>query len=69
MATIFNAVTVMKRGNISKNDVYEADNVPLQVKVQQQELIEVVLIERRSQLLSTVTKDSPILCHKGGRND
>lgn len=53
MATVFVGKTILKRGNLSKQHVCPPDRVPLELQITQEQMIDVVLIERDSQLLST----------------
>jgi hypothetical protein len=69
MATIFNAKTISKRGNLSKNNICEMDKVPIHLQIAQEPMIEVVLIERNAQLLSTIQKEGDIKLSKGDPND
>lgn len=56
MATVFNAKTIVKRGNLSKQHICPVDDIPQELKILQEELVEVVLIERSAQLLSGLKK-------------
>ena len=52
MAKTYKAVSVVKRGDLSKSHVYHPDSVPVEVKRDQSELVNVVLIERNRMPLS-----------------
>jgi hypothetical protein len=69
MATIFNAKTISKRGNLSKQNICETGKVPIALQMEQVEMIDVVLIERGCQLLSTIKREGDIKLSKGDRND
>ncbi len=65
MSNIFDAVSVIRRGKLSKQHVYPPDKVPIQVKMNQDTLVDVILIERDSWLASETSK----FLTKGGEND
>ena len=53
---IFDAVTIVRRGKLSKQHISHRDSVPIKLRIEQEEIVEVLLLERDSSLLSDLDK-------------